>query len=150
MSGRFGRKQFMQIESTEPSLSARWANLSAGKIAVCKLCATAKGNEGDGFNDVVDLNRRIANDHAGRVGAQRHARSNSGDRRNRRESAVGVQEERRARDLIAIVDHIADSTARAHLTEVFHHAILVEECVAAGTTRDIAVVVNSNRGIGRN
>jgi hypothetical protein len=32
------RKQFMQIESTEPSLSVRWANLSGGEVVVCKLC----------------------------------------------------------------------------------------------------------------
>jgi len=34
-----GRKQFMQIESTEPSLSSRWANLRGGKLSVCKLAS---------------------------------------------------------------------------------------------------------------
>lgn len=33
------RKQFMQIESTEPSLSARWANLSGGEVVACKLAS---------------------------------------------------------------------------------------------------------------
>ncbi len=38
-----GRKQLMQIESTEPSFSARWANASAGEIVVRKLALPLAG-----------------------------------------------------------------------------------------------------------